>query len=280
MSEFINTIDVLGDDAVIDSIIDRTITEFKDDQITKVGQYAFYNCTALTAVDLPEATSCATKAFYGCTSLGAADFPNVTSLGESAFQGCTALTRVNLPKHKYLANSIFQGCTSLVDVNMPEFIGNGPNAYNQRAFYGCSSLQSVSFPKLVRTGNYAFYGCGKLSHIEAPILEEVGSQAFYNCGSLKLLDLPMCKSFGSSAMQNSGVTALVLRRTDAICTIPDANALSNPIKNGTGYIYVPRAAVDSYKATTNWAAFASQIRALEDYTVDGTITGALDETKI
>ena len=30
MAEFINTIDVLGDDAVIDSIINRTIAEFKE----------------------------------------------------------------------------------------------------------------------------------------------------------------------------------------------------------------------------------------------------------
>lgn len=40
------------------------------------------------------------------------------------------------------------------------------------------------------------------------------------------------------------------------------------------------ALVDSYKAATNWSTYADQIRALEDYTVDGTTTGALDETKI
>ena len=33
----------------------------------------------------------------------------------------------------------------------------------------------------------------------------------------------------------------------------------------TGYIYVPRALVNSYKAATNWSTFASQIRAIEDY---------------
>ena len=40
------------------------------------------------------------------------------------------------------------------------------------------------------------------------------------------------------------------------------------------------ALVDSYKAATNWSTYADQIRALEDYTVDGTTTGALDETKV
>ena len=55
---------------------------------------------------------------------------------------------------------------------------------------------------------------------------------------------------------------------------------NTPIASGTGYIYVPAALVDSYKAATNWSNFAAQFRALEDYTVDGTTTGALDPTKI
>jgi hypothetical protein len=45
-------------------------------------------------------------------------------------------------------------------------------------------------------------------------------------------------------------------------------------------IYVPSVLVDSYKAYTNWSAIAVNIHALEDYTVDGTITGELDEAKI
>ena len=52
------------------------------------------------------------------------------------------------------------------------------------------------------------------------------------------------------------------------------------IANGKGYIYVPRAMVDTLKSATNWSTYATQIRALEDYTVDGTITGELDESKI
>lgn len=38
-----------------------------------------------------------------------------------------------------------------------------------------------------------------------------------------------------------------------------------PMKSGTGYIYVPAALVDSYKAATNWSTYADQIRAIEDY---------------
>ena len=75
--------------------------------------------------------------------------------------------------------------------------------------------------------------------------------------------------------------SLILRKTSAICTLANTSVFrSTPIADGTGYIYVPAALVDSYKAATNWSTYADQFRALEDYTVDGTTTGALDETKI
>lgn len=32
-----------------------------------------------------------------------------------------------------------------------------------------------------------------------------------------------------------------------------------------GYIYVPAALIDEYKTATNWATFADQFRAIEDY---------------
>ena len=37
------------------------------------------------------------------------------------------------------------------------------------------------------------------------------------------------------------------------------------ISSGSGYIYVPAALVDSYKAAGNWQYYADQIRAIEDY---------------
>jgi hypothetical protein len=145
MADFINTADVIGDDEMCDQIIMRTVTEYKENRISKVGQYAFYGCTALTVVDVP----------------------NVTTIE---------------------ANSL------------------------------------------------------------------------YNCSALY---------------------ALILRNTESVCILSNTNALTNSaIANRTGYIYVPNSQIAFYQQGTNWSSFASQFRALEDYTVDGTTTGELDETKI
>jgi hypothetical protein len=69
MSEFINTADVIGDDEMCDQFISRTVTEYKESRIAKVGVKAFWSCTALTVVDLPNVTSIANDAFNSCSSL-------------------------------------------------------------------------------------------------------------------------------------------------------------------------------------------------------------------
>jgi len=71
MAEFINTADIIGDDEMCDQIIMRTVTEYRENRISKVGQYAFYGCTALTEVDVPNVTSIAGEAFRNCSALTA-----------------------------------------------------------------------------------------------------------------------------------------------------------------------------------------------------------------
>lgn len=55
--------------------------------------------------------------------------------------------------------------------------------------------------------------------------------------------------------------------------------------DGTGgKLYVPRSRVEAYRTTGQWKTIygygTCDIRALEDYTVDGTILGDLDPNKI
>lgn len=99
--------------------------------------------------------------------------------------------------------------------------------------------------------------------------------------NLKKVNVPNVTVIWNHCFYNSAsLTALILS-SSTICTLSNTQALTGtPIKSGTGYIYVPRALVDSYKTATNWSTYAAQFRALEDYTVDGTTTGDLDETKI
>lgn len=51
--------------------------------VTSIGQYAFYNCSGLTNVTIPDSvTSIGNHAFYGCRGLTNVIIPNsVTSIG-------------------------------------------------------------------------------------------------------------------------------------------------------------------------------------------------------
>ena len=71
MAEFINTADAIGDDEMCDQIIMRTVTEYRENRISKIGQYAFYDCTALMVVDVPNVTSIEANSLYNCSALEA-----------------------------------------------------------------------------------------------------------------------------------------------------------------------------------------------------------------
>ena len=110
---------------------------------------------------------------------------------------------------------------------------------------------------------------------------------------MKTVDLPVASYIKNSGFLNDySLTALILRN-DTVCSLANktaftgcyhilgtTNATYNPTGAKDGYIYVPSALVETYAADTNWVTYASQLRILEDYTVDGTVTGALDESKI
>lgn len=127
-------------------------------------------------------------------------------------------------------------------------------------------------------GNYAFYVASYITSVVFPAATTVGEYAFTNCVRLAAADFPVATNFGRSAFQNcSSLTALIIR-SDVVATLSDANVLGgcshilgqrnnvyNPNGAKDGYIYVPSALVDSYKAATNWSTYASQIRAIEDY---------------
>lgn len=161
-----------------------------------------------------------------------------------------------------VGSGVFYLSSGLASVDFP--LATSIDTY---AFYSCS-LTSIDFPQVTSIGSNAFYYCTKLTSVDIPLITSVSTSAFYNCRSLTSIDLPLVTSIGSSAFLScSKLTALVLRDTTTVCSLAYTNAFnSTPIKNGTGYIYVPDDLVDSYKAATNWSAYAAQIKPLSEYT--------------
>ncbi|MBQ1746306.1 MAG: leucine-rich repeat protein [Muribaculaceae bacterium] len=110
--------------------------------VTSIGVLAFYNCSGLTSVTIPNP---------------------VTEIGYSAFSGCRGLTSVTIPTSlKTIGERAFKDCQSLTSVAIP----NSVTTIGESAFYNCSALTSVSIGNSVSSiGNSAFYGCGGMTSI-------------------------------------------------------------------------------------------------------------------
>lgn len=164
----------------------------------------------------------------------------------------------------------------LVSINFPECKSIGQNGVTY-----CPVLKTANFPKLTYLNVSGLRQCHSLVSVNMPLLAQMESHAFYDCYELPKLDFPKITYISYQTFQNCRkLTALILRAESVVTLVSTNSFTSTPIASGTGYIYVPRSLVDSYKSATNWSTYANQFRALEDYTVDGTITGELDESKI
>ena len=138
MADFINTVDVLGDDVVTGSIINRTVTEYLDNYVTKIGKYAFCRCVNLSKVDCPNVSEISDYAFSSCTSLTSVSFPVATNIREYAFAYCSSLTSVSFPAATAIGDSAFYNCSSLTSVSFP-----AATTIGYSAFAYCSSLTTV-----------------------------------------------------------------------------------------------------------------------------------------
>ena len=169
-----------------------------------------------------------------------------------------------------------------------EYENDRVTSIGAHTFYSMPALTSVSFPNVTSVGESAFYTCSKLAAVNFPSLTSVKKNTFYKTvianlslpavtsiaqfgcaenSALTTVDLPVATSLAEQSFYNcKALTTLILRNTAKVCTLSKTNAIGGTlIASGTGYIYVPSALVDSYKAATNWSAYAARIRAIEDY---------------
>lgn len=120
--------------------------------VTSIDEYAFYNCSNLTSVTIPEGvTGIGDYAFDGCSGLTSITIPNsVTSIGTCAFRGCSSLTSVTIPDGvTVISYGVFSYCPGLTSIIIPD----GVTSFERSAFEG-SSLTSINIPSGVTNIGY------------------------------------------------------------------------------------------------------------------------------
>lgn len=147
----------------------------------------------------------------------------------------------------------------------------------ENAFYNCPNLTDIDLPAATSVGVSAFRHSAKITRVNLPAATQLGDDlfnAYLNGGlyTLTIIDLPAITKIGARAFRSCRALAtVIIRNTDAVCTLSGLAFDDTPITSGTGYIYVPKTmtdgsdGVEAYKAATNWSTYADQIRAIEDY---------------
>ena len=234
----------------IDALIDGSITEISSNA-NAVSQYAFYGCENLKSVRLPMATSVGFNSFYNCRKLQTAHIPKVTTIDSYAFQYCKTLQSADFPLVTSIGPSGFSSCQALKSVNFPLASGAGQNIFSY-----CSMLLTAVLGKFATLTAYTFYDCANLNTVDLGETQTIQNNAFGNCYRLKAVIL---RSTTMCSLGNTGAFSKCYHFSGT------TNSTYNPDGLQDGYIYVPSALIEDYKAATNWSTYATQFRAIEDY---------------
>ena len=180
--------------------------------VTKIGDYAFFNCYNLTGVTLPEGiSSIGNGAFAFCFHLAEVQLPDtLNEIGAEAFANCCEITEIFIPSGvASIGKNAFTWCDSLsftqVDENNRHFScdENGVLFNDDKSelirYPAASPVKDYVIPDTVEKiadnafGNgHTFSGSG--SNLESIILpdsvSEIGESAFSGCDSLSVVILP------------------------------------------------------------------------------------------
>ena len=190
--------------------------------VTRIGEYAFFNCNSLTSITIPNSvTSIGYLAFFDCSGLtsitvesgnteyhsngncliatkskilitgcNASSIPSdgsVTSIGSYAFYNCSSLTRITIPDSvTSIGEFAFSRCSQLIQEE------NGVQYVDKWVIDCDTSVASVNIrSNTVGIADYTFHDCGSLiSIIILDNVTSIGSYAFYNCSSLTSITIP------------------------------------------------------------------------------------------
>ena len=227
------------------------------DGVTRIEKSAFFNCTNLTSVTIPNSvkiiedqafassdftsliigngiTYFGTEAFQYCTSLTSVILVNgLKSIGDYAFQYCSSLTSVTIPNSvTSIGGGAFEYCSSLTSVT----ISNSVTSIESYTFYECSSLTSVTIPNSVTSiGDYAFVSCSSLTSVTIPnSVTSIGEHAFQRCSSLTSVTIPnSVTSIGELAFNRcSSLTSVNITDIASWCNISFQDPFANPLYYG------------------------------------------------
>ena len=176
-------------------------------QMSSIDNAAFKNCKALETVKwMGESTikSIGGSAFYGCSVLNNVELPNsVLSIGNSAFRYNSGLKEIHLSTSlNYIDEYAFGEC-GFSNITLPESLAN----IQAGAFINNEHLQKIALPEhLQGLGSAAFENNSALTSVTFRTNIEtmtIGNNAFNLCPVLTKVYISSLKSFAQTNFNNA-----------------------------------------------------------------------------
>ena len=194
------------------------------DPVTSIGDYAFYDQTALTGVTIGNSvTSIGESVFKFCSGLKSVTLGSgVANMGDEWFSACSGLTNIAVDagnaSYASAGGVLFNKAMSWLFECPQGLAGNYavPNSVTiieGDAFLGCSDLTSVTIPASVTyIGSGAFWNCSGLTNVTIPSgVTSIGESTFLACSRLMSVTIPdSVTSIGEYAFENCGLTSVTI----------------------------------------------------------------------
>ena len=183
-----NGVRSIGEDAFRDcSSLEGVI--FENTVLEKISDGAFWGCSALSSIALPDSvTEIERNAFFE-TGLRNIQLPEkLTLIGGGAFCNCKNLKQVQLPPQlKELGEGAFFNCENLAQIQLPSQL----NKLGTDAFRDCTSLDKIDIPAgLTQIEPDTFCNTGLTSVTLHEGLTKIEDWAFHDCLKLKKIRIP------------------------------------------------------------------------------------------
>ena len=263
--------------------------------MTSIGTDAFYNCTGLQKVIVPDIAAwcgiefdihAANPLYYAKhlysdenTEIKDLIIPNsVKSIGGHAFYGCTGLTSVTIPNSvTSIGGNAFRECSGLQKVivsDIAAWCGIEFGSFDANPLYHAHHLYSdenteikdLIIPNSVASiGHNAFRECTGLTSVKIPnSVTNIGESAFQSCSGLASIEIPnSVTSIGGYAFGgNTNLTIVKTKIEDPGAITMGGNVFVNISPNAI--LQVPKGTKEAYMSRSTWSSY---FREVEEFNV-------------
>ena len=197
-----------------------------------VGDCAFQNCTNVTKLTFPDATTAiGSSAFARCSSVTEITVgQGLKSVGDYSFFDCGSFTALVLPdKFTTMGGSAFEGCRKLTNAKLGQSLTSVPN----NAFKNCIALSEMNLPATVKSiGDQAFYNDSTIAVVTMREgLETIGNEVFWNNSGVRSFVIPgTVQTIGTNSFYGcTNTSTLRFKDGDGILTIDTKKTRSRKI---------------------------------------------------